>query len=116
MKFVSLVAIIPQEDEEKAVEIAKKAGAGAVTIVGGRNIGLKEKKIFFGVTLEESMSILLFILPRKLSLKVLKALKNELNVESTDNSSIIFTFSLDHVVGINKEELHKFESEIKTIL
>jgi len=68
MKFVALVAIIPNEEEERAIEVAKSAGAGAVTIVGGRNIGLKEKKIFFGVTLEESMSILLFILPRKLSL------------------------------------------------
>ncbi len=55
-------------------------------------------------------------LKRKLSLKVLKALKDELNVDNVDNSSIVFTFSLDHVVGINKEELHKFESEIKTIL
>ncbi|BCD62328.1 MULTISPECIES: transcriptional regulator [Nitratiruptor] len=116
MKFVALVAIIPNEMEEKGVEIAKNAGAGAVTIISGKNIGLKEKKIFFGVTLEEAMSILLFILPRKLSLKVLRALKNELNVEDTENSSIIFTLPLEHVVGINKEELHKFESEIKTIL
>jgi len=52
-------------------------------------------------------------LKRKLSLK---ALKDELNVDNVGNSSIVFTFSLDHVVGINKEELHKFESEIKTIL
>ena len=68
MKFVALVAIIPQEFEEKGIKTAKDAGAGAVTIISGRNIGLKEKKIFFGVTLEESMSILLFILPKKLSL------------------------------------------------
>ncbi len=116
MKFVALVAIIPQEMEEKGIEEAKKAGAGAVTILNGRNIGLKEKKIFFGVTLEESMSVLLFILPRRLSLKVLKALRDKLDVDNVDNSSLIFTFPIDHVVGLNKEELHKFESEIKTIL
>ena len=116
MKFVALIAIIPNEMEEKGVEVAKNAGAGAVTILGGKNIGLKEKKIFFGVTLEEAMSILLFVLPKKLSLKVLRALRDELNVKDTDNSSVIFTIPLEHVVGINKEELHKFESEIKTIL
>ncbi|WP_281950913.1 hypothetical protein [Nitrosophilus kaiyonis] len=116
MKFVALVAIIPNDMEEKGVEIAKNAGAGAVTILSGKNIGLKEKKIFFGVTLEEAMSVLLFILPRKLSLKVMRALKDGLNVEDTENSSVIFTLPLEHVIGINKEELHKFESEIKTIL
>ena len=54
MKFVALVAIVPEEREEEAVELAKNAGAGAVTILRGRNLGLKEKKIFFGLTLEEN--------------------------------------------------------------
>ncbi len=116
MKFVALTAIIPQDSEEEAIEIAKGAGAGAVTILHGRNIGLKEKKIFFGVTLEESVTVLLFILPRKLSMRVMKALRDALDIENDENGSMIFTFSLDHVAGLNKEELHKFENEIKTIL
>lgn len=116
MKFVALVAIVPQEIEEKSIEVAKNAGAGAVTILNARNIGLKEKKIFFGVTLEESMSLLLFVLPRKLSLKVLKALRKELDIDNTQNSSILFTVPLEHVIGLNNEELQKFEDEIKTIL
>jgi len=116
MKFVALVAVIPQELEEKGIEIAKDAGAGAVTIINGKNIGLKEKKIFFGVTLEENVSLLIFILPKKLSLKVLKALKNSLNIDNTENSATIFTIPIEHVVGIDKEELQKFENEIKTNL
>ncbi len=116
MKFVALVTIIPQESEEKAIEVAKKAGAGAVTIFNARNIGLKEKKIFFNLTLEESMSALLFLLPRKVSLKVLKALKDEMDIDNTENSSIIFTLPIEHIFGINREELHMFENEIKSIL
>ena len=116
MQFVALVAIIPQEEEERGIEIAKNAGAGAVKIINARHIGLEEKKIFFGVTLEEPMSLLLFILPKKLSLKVLKALKEELNIESLENNSLVFTLAIEHIVGINKEELKKFEDEIKSIL
>jgi len=116
MKFVALVAIIPDSQEEKAIEVAKEHGAGAVTILNGRNIGLKEKKIFFGLTLEENVSILLFVLPRKLSMKVMKSLREEFGLDNHDNNSLIFTVPLSHVAGLNNDELHQFENDIKNIL
>ncbi len=116
MKFVALVAIVGEEREEKAIKIAKEAGAGAVTILRGRNLGLKEKKIFFGLTLEESVSLLLFILPRKISMRVMKELKEGMDIQSDENSSLAFTVPLGHIAGLNIEELHKFENEIKQIL
>ncbi|HIQ51590.1 MAG TPA: transcriptional regulator [Nautiliaceae bacterium] len=116
MKFVALVAIVPEEREEEAIEIAKKAGAGSVTIIRGRNLGLKEKKIFFGLTLEENISLLLFVLPRKISIRVLRALVDGMNIQSDENSSLAFTVPIEHVAGLNIEELHKFESEIRNLL
>ncbi len=116
MKFVALVAIVGEEREEEAIKIAKEAGAGAVTILRGRNLGLKEKKIFFGLTLEENVSLLLFILPRKISMRIMKELKEGMDMQSDDNSSLAFTVPLGHVAGLNIEELHKFENEIKQIL
>ncbi len=116
MKFVALVAIVGEEREEEAVKVAKESGAGAVTILRGRNMGLKEKKIFFGLTLEENVSLLLFILPRKISIRVMKALKEEMDMQNDENSSMAFTVPLSHVAGLNIEELHKFENEIKQIL
>ncbi len=116
MRFVALIAIVQDEDEEKAIEVAKEAGAGATTILHGRNIGLKEKKVFFGLTLEENVSILLFILPRRLSMKIMKALRKELDLDNHENSSLAFTMSLSHVAGLNNDELHQFERDIKHIL
>ncbi len=116
MKFVALVAIVGEEREEEVIKIAKEAGAGAVTILRGRNLGLKEKKIFFGLTLEESVSLLLFILPRKISMRVMKELKEGMDIQSDENSSLAFTVPLGHIAGLNIEELHKFENEIKQIL
>ncbi|MCB4753962.1 MAG: transcriptional regulator, partial [Sulfurovum sp.] len=63
MKFTALVAVLEDKHEEDAIEVAKKAGAGSVTILHGKNIGLREKKVFFGLTLEENVSALLFVLP-----------------------------------------------------
>jgi len=116
MKFVALIAIIGEEREEEAIQMAKEAGAGAVTILKGRNLGLKEKKIFFGLTLEENVSLLLFVLPRKISLLVMKKLREGLDIDSDENSSLIFTVPLGHVTGLNIEELHQFENKIKTVL
>ncbi|WP_201353639.1 transcriptional regulator [Hydrogenimonas urashimensis] len=116
MKFVALVAVVPEEREEEAIDIAKGAGAGAVTIIHARTLGLKEKKIFFGLTLEENVTILHFILPRRISRRVLKALAKGLQMERDDNVSLVYTMALDHVVGINMEELQKFEREIKNLL
>jgi len=116
MKFVALFTVIPDKDEERAIAVAKEAGAGATTIIHGKNIGLTEKKVFFGLTLEENVSILVFILPRKLSMQVMKALRDEFDLDSHKNSSLAFTMPLSHVAGLNNDELHQFEQDIKHIL
>ena len=48
MKFTVLIAIIEDKDEEAAIDVAKEAGAGGVTILHGKNIELEEKKVFLG--------------------------------------------------------------------
>ncbi len=116
MKFTALITIIQDSDEEEAIKVAKEAGAGSVTIIHGKNIGLKEKKVFFGLTLEENISVLLFILPLRSSMKVMKALRVSFDLDNPENSGIAFTFPLSHVAGLNTEELHKFEDNVKIML
>lgn len=116
MKFTALIAVIQDKDEEEAIKVAKEAGAGSVTILHGKNIGLKEKKVFFGLTLEENVSALLFILPRKLSLKVMKSLRVSFDLDNHENSGFAFTMPLSHVAGLDIDELHKFEDDIKTMI
>ncbi len=116
MKFTALVAIIEDKDEDAAIDVAKEAGAGGVTIIHGKNIGLEEKKVFFGLTLEENVSLLLFILPRRLSMKVMRELRLKFNMDSEDNSGMAFTIPLSHVAGLDTKELHKFEDNIKTMI
>jgi len=116
MKFTALVVVIQDSDEEEAIKVAKEAGAGSVTILHGKNIGLKEKKVFFGLTLEENVSALLFILPKRLSLTVMRSLRKKFDLDNHDNSGFAFTLPLSHVAGLDTEELHKFEDTIKITL
>ena len=116
MKFSALIVIIEDKHEEEVVKVAKEAGAGSVTILHGRNMGLKEKKIFLGLTLEENVSVLLFVLPVRVSIKVLRAIRASCDLVNTDNNSLAFTLPLSHVVGLDIEELHKFKDDISHLL
>ena len=123
MQFIVLAAIVQDTQEEKVIKIAKEAGAGSATILHGKNIGLEEKKIFFGLTLEENVSVLLFILPEKTSAMIFKALKNELNLESEENINgvngmhgTVFTFPLTHLSGLDTQEIELFEENVKNEL
>ncbi len=116
MKFTALVTVIPDKDEEEAIKIAKEAGAGSVTIMHGKNIGLEEKKVFFGLTLEENVSVLLFIMPRRVSMKVMKAIRESFDLDNPENSGLAFTIPLSHVAGLDTQELHQFEHSIRHML
>ena len=116
MKFTALVAVIQDKDEEEAIKVAKEAGAGSVTIMHGKTIGLEEKKVFFGLTLEENVSVLLFIMPRRVSMRVMQAIRESFDLDNPDNSGLAFTIPLSHVAGLDTKELHKFEHSIRHLL
>jgi hypothetical protein len=112
MKFSVLVAILAEEMEDKAIDIARDAGAGAVTLLNARGITGSEKKTFFGLTYEGAQSVLVFVLEKKLSLKVLKCLTRELGLDD-DPRGIAFTFPLEHLGGIDTREIDQFTRKIK---
>ncbi len=112
MKFAVLVAIVAEDLEESAIDSAKKAGAGGVTLLNARGIGAKEKKTFFGLTYEGSQSVLICVLEKKLSLRVMKVLTVELEL-AKHSKGVVFTLPLDHIAGIDTRQLESFEERIK---
>ncbi|MEY6432597.1 P-II family nitrogen regulator [Thioalkalicoccus limnaeus] len=112
MKFAVLVAIVAEELEERAIDCAKQAGAGGVTLLDARGIGAKEKKTFFGLTYEGSQTVLICVLEKKLSLQVMKALTVELEL-AKHSKGVVFTVPLDHIAGIDTRQVKSFEEHIK---
>jgi hypothetical protein len=112
MKFSVLVAILSEEFEERAIDVARQNGAAGVTILGAKGIGSKEKKTFFGLTVEGSQSVLVFVLERKLSVQVLKSIDRELSLAQS-SCGVVFTVPLEHIAGIDMSQVHQFEDLIK---
>ena len=112
MRFAMLVAIVEQSLEDKAIDIAKANGAGGVTSMTGRGIGLNEKKTFFGLTYERAESVLLFVLEKRTSVKVMKAMKNELKLES-ENKGLVMSLPIEHLAGIAPNQIEAFANRLK---
>lgn len=112
MKFSVLVAIMAEEMEDKAVKVAREAGAGSVTLMNARGLTSDQKKTFFGLTYEGAQSVLLIVLEKTLSLHVLRSLVRELELDS-DPRGIVFTVPLDHLGGINLREIDQFTRHIE---
>jgi hypothetical protein len=112
MKFSVLVAMLAEDLEEQAISSAKAAGATGVTILNGRGIGAAEKKTFFGLTYEGSQSVLIFVLEKKLSLRVMKRMVTDLELKS-HSRGICFTLPLEHIAGIEHRQIEQFERLLK---
>lgn len=111
MKFVALVVIASADSESEMKEVAREAGAAGGTILEAKGSGFEEKRSFFSLTFEGNQTVILYLLEEGLSRKVLKALK--LYIEEKDNDGLAFTTSINHVVGLEKGLLNKFEKNIE---
>lgn len=54
MKFSVLMAILAEDLEEQAIDVARRSGAAGVTILGAKGIGSKEKKLSLGLPWKEA--------------------------------------------------------------
>lgn len=113
MKFSVLVAIIPENLEQQAIDTARDMGAGGITVLNGRGISNEAKKTFFGLSYDGSQSVLLMVLEKGLSLQVLKALKALVAPDETGSKGLIFTMPLEHLGGIDSSQFEKFEAHLK---
>jgi len=116
MKFSALVAIVPEDLEQEAIDVSRELGAGGITVMSARGISNTAKKTFFGLTYDGSQSILLMILEKGLSMEVLKAIQKVVRVDEDDSKGLVFTMSLEHLAGIDISQVEKFEQHVKQTL
>lgn len=110
MKFSVVAVIVPEEHEDIAIDKVKEAGATGVTVFKGTGVGLKEKKTFFGMGFERGESMLICVVERTIGFKVLKYIKKELKLDD-HGKGLAFSLPLDHLVGMDYQQLQKFEEE-----
>jgi hypothetical protein len=116
MKFSVLVAIVPEESEQAAIDAAKDLGAGGITLMGARGISNNAKKTFFGLSYDGNQSVLLMVLEKGLSLQILKAIQAILMPDESDSKGLVFTLPLEHLAGIDTSQVEKFQQHLRETL
>ena len=94
-----IVTIVKKGRAEKIVTAAKCAGAEGCTIMHGRGVGVHEHKKFMGIPIEPEKEIILILIHKDKTNKVLKAIVEAGNLDKP-GMGIGFVLDVDKVVGI----------------
>ncbi|ADL07377.1 P-II family nitrogen regulator [Thermosediminibacter oceani] len=99
IKFDLIVTIVNKGFAEEVVEAAKKAGAEGGTIIDGRGTGIHENAKLFGIPIEPEKEIVLTLIDRTKTEKVLEAISNAAELDKP-GKGIAFVLEVEKTVGI----------------
>jgi len=113
MDFKLIIALVPDEQTDKIIGVAREKGAtGATVITSGRGEGLKPSKTFFGLTMEGQVDMVLFIVEQHLSRDILEAIEKAGDFNGKSGAGIAMQINIEDAVGL-KEQLETIEREIE---
>ncbi|WP_028574410.1 P-II family nitrogen regulator [Desulfonatronovibrio hydrogenovorans] len=99
LQFDLIVTIVNKGGCQPILKASKEAGAEGGTIIPGRGTGIRETKTLLGIPIEPEKDILLTIVPKDITDKVMSAMieAGELN---KPGAGITFVLDLKKVAGI----------------
>ena len=104
MHFKLIIALVDDAKTQKVMETARESGATGSTLVGdARGEGLKPRKTFFGLTMEASRDMLLFLVEEHLSRKILECIAEEAGFEKNPGSGVAFLIDVEDTVGLSSQ-------------
>jgi len=79
---------------------AKKAGAGGGTVIHARGTGNKDMEKFYGITVSPEKEIVIIVVKKEITEKVLLAINTEAGL-SSPGQGIAFALPVSDYLGIN---------------
>ena len=102
MGFKCIVAMVKPNLTDKVVSLAKEVGATGATIIPASGTGANEAKTFFGLSLDISTDVVLFLVDNDLVDQVLSAIK-ERGRFSEPGTGIAFVVPVEQVAGFESQ-------------
>ncbi len=94
-----IVTIVNKGHSDPVVKASRAAGANGGTIIFGRGVGIRETKTIMGIHIEPEKEIVLTLVPEEISLRVLEAIVNAVDLEKP-GKGIAFILPVKAVAGI----------------
>ncbi|TVP84126.1 MAG: hypothetical protein EA347_11260 [Thioalkalivibrio sp.] len=105
-----LVAVVADELEERAREIAREEGARGMTLLAGRGMSFPEHITFFGLTYLGAETILAVLLDEDTAVRVAERMNVELRLLEPFQG-LAFCLPVDGTGGIDIDALHRHITE-----
>jgi nitrogen regulatory protein PII len=113
MKFKLIMALVPDEDTEKIISIAREKGAtGSTVITSAHGEGLSRSKTFLGLTLEGQVDLVLFLVEVHLSRQILEAIAETGRFDEKPGNGIAFQLDIEDAMGLTTQ-IRTIEREIE---
>ncbi|MBM4760988.1 P-II family nitrogen regulator [Bacillus sp. B15-48] len=100
IQYDLIVTIVNKGHSDQVVEVSKKAGAEGGTIIHGRGTGIHEQAMLFSIPIEPEKDIVLTLIDRTLTEKVLHAINVEADLQKP-GKGIAFVLDVERTIGIN---------------
>ncbi|OEF98191.1 P-II family nitrogen regulator [Desulfuribacillus alkaliarsenatis] len=95
-----IVSIVNKGNSDLVVDASKEAGAEGGTIIFGRGTGIHEQAKLFSFQIEPEKEIVLTLIERSLTNKVLEAIVKKAQLDKP-GKGIAFVLEVERTVGIN---------------
>jgi len=103
MHFKLIIALVNENNSEDIMNAARHAGAmGSTVISHARGEGIEPQKTFFGLALEASRDMLLFLVEEHLARAVLETIE-EVGEFCESGAGIAFQLDVEDAVGVAKQ-------------
>lgn len=116
MQFKLIIVFVEDEKTDEIMEAARHAGAtGATVINNARGEGLKQTKTFFGLSLETQRDVVLLLVEKHLSRKILEEINRVGEFEEKPGTGIAIQIDVEDAVGVS-EQIKKLTRKVEDLL
>lgn len=104
MRFKLIIALVSEDKTDLVLTAARECGATGATVINhARGEGVKPTKTFFGLNLESSRDVLLFLVEEHLSRIILEHIEKVAEFEKSEGAGIAFQIDVEDAVGITHQ-------------
>ena len=107
-KYSLIIAIVNTGFTDLVMDAARESGASGGTVLHGRGTGTKEIEKMYGVTISEGKEMIMIVVKKSESDKILKAINDAAGLQ-TQGKGIAFSLPVESVAGI-KTQVQKEKS------
>lgn len=100
MQVCLFVAVVADELEERAVDIALEEGVRGVSVIPAHGLGFPEHMTFFGVTYKGLEKVIISLMDRERAVRVAERMNRELDLLAPFQG-LAFCLDVDHTAGVD---------------